>query len=316
LNARRYVSAPARARVEAAIRDLGFVPNRAARNLSTARTATVALIVHHTQYPSRGEGTFAARALDGVSRALHGHGYDLLYTIVDDEAMERLPTVPAAGAARSDGLLLLGPAIPARAILALRAAGRPIVLIDNLLSGAHVDAVMVDNRPAAETLTRHLIDMHGPRRIVCLAGPPTWPSSVERTAGYRAALEAAGMEPMILHAAETTVRDGDRMAAALLDDPPDAVVAINDAMAIGALHRLRGLGRRRPAVVGFDDIAWAEMTNPPLTTVAIDAEELGRLAAERLVERLGAGDREAHDAPTVTRVTGSLRIRQSCGCEI
>ncbi|MGH2457082.1 MAG: substrate-binding domain-containing protein, partial [Candidatus Limnocylindria bacterium] len=117
----------------------------------------------------------------------------------------------------------------------------------------------------------------------------------------------------VVHAPETTIRDGAAAAAGLGDDPPDAVVAVNDAMAIGALHRLAQLpAERRPAVVGFDDIAWAQLTNPPLTTIAIDAERMGAVAAQRLVAAIH-DPRVAAEA-TVERLPGTLRIRSSCGC--
>jgi LacI family transcriptional regulator len=119
---------------------------------------------------------------------------------------------------------------------------------------------------------------------------------------------------MVIHASETTIRDGAVAASRLLDDPPDAVVAVTDAMAIGAMHRLATLPRgRRPAVVGFDDIAWAQLTDPPLTTVAIDAELMGAVAAGRLVVAMATREGE-RQAPVIERVPGLLRIRASCGC--
>jgi LacI family transcriptional regulator len=118
----------------------------------------------------------------------------------------------------------------------------------------------------------------------------------------------------VIHAPETTIQDGAVGAASLLDDPPDAVVAVTDAMAIGAMHRLAVLPRdRRPAVVGFDDIAWAKLTDPPLTTVAIDAELMGAVAAGRLVAAMATREGE-RQAPVIERVPGLLRIRASCGC--
>jgi DNA-binding LacI/PurR family transcriptional regulator len=315
LNDQRYVSASARARVESAVRELDYFPNRAARDLSTARTATVAFVVHHSQYPAGGEGTFGGRVLLGATRALHHAGYDLIYMVVDDQAVRRLARHPSVRAGRSDGVMLLGPAIPPDALVDLRGTGRPMVLVDNLVSGLLVDAVMVDNQSAAADLTEHLIRAHGARRLVCLAGPSHWPSTAERVAGFRLAARRAGLNPTVLHASETTIRDGAAAASRLLDDPPDAVLAVTDAMAIGAMHRLAALPRdRRPAVVGFDDIAWAQLTDPPLTTVAIDAELMGAIGARRLLAAIQAGGAAGRE-PLVERVPGALRIRASCGCD-
>jgi DNA-binding LacI/PurR family transcriptional regulator len=315
LNDRRYVSAAARARVESAARQLDYFPNRAARDLSTARTSTVAFLAHHSQYPAGGEGTFGGRVLQGATRALHDAGFDLIYSVLDDQAVRGLARHPSLRASRSAGLMLLGPAIPPEALVELLGTGRPMVLVDNRVDGLAVDAVMADNQPAADALTEHLIRAHSARRLVCLGGPAHWPSTAERVAGCRLAAGRAGVQPTVIHAAETTIRDGAAAAFRLLDDPPDAVVAVTDAMAIGAMHRLAALPReRRPAVVGFDDIAWAQLTDPPLTTVAIDAELMGATAARRLLAAIQAGG-ELGREPMVERIPGSLRLRASCGCD-
>lgn len=311
LNGRRYVAAATRTRVEEAAHALDYVPNRAARDLSTARTETVTLLVHHAQYPAQGEGTFTSRVVDGLSRALRAARYDLLYVPVDDRTVERLSTLAAVRAGRSDAVLALGPAFPRRAIASLVEAGRPLVLIDN--RHPDVDAVLAENRPAMAELARHLVGEHEYARLAVLAGPGSWPSSAERVAGARLGAGASA-EVRIMRAAETTMRQGSDLAAELLDDPPDAVMAVNDAMAIGALHRFRSLpSARRPAVTGFDDIAWARLTDPPLTTVAVDAAEIGRAAAELLasrIERPATSDLPAREV----RVPATVRIRRSCGC--
>lgn len=308
LSGRGYVSADSRHRVNAAALALDYVPHRAARALSRSRTATIALLVHHAQYPAGGEGTFSSRVVHGVTRALQKAGHDVVYVVVDDEAVARLDRLPAVGPGRSDGTLVLGPAFPTDSIRDLAAAGRPLVLIDNLLPDVALPAVMADNRPAVETLTNHLIADHGYRRIAFLAGPRTWPSTAERIAGYRAALATHGIPGRVVHAQETTLRDGSAQADRLIADAPDAIVAANDALAIGALHRFRGLAR--PAIVGFDDIAWARLTDPPLTTVAVDGEQMGRHAALLLLERI---DHATLGTPVV-RVPAVPVLRGSCGC--
>jgi DNA-binding LacI/PurR family transcriptional regulator len=335
LNGRRYVSSRARARVVAAARELDYVPNRAARDLSTAQTQTVAFLTHHSQYPAGDEGTFGARILLAVTRALHAAGYDLINVVADDAMVGRIGRLAALRPGRSDGVLALGPAIPAATLRELHVAGRPLVLIDNLLAGSDsgngtaggednashersdlpaVPAVLADNQPAAEMLTAHLVEQHAARRLACLGGPSHWVSTVERVAGCVRAAARAGIRPRVVHARETTVGDGSWAAEQLLDDLPDAVVAVNDAMAIGALHRLAALGvQPRPAVVGFDDIAWARLTNPPLTTVAFDAELIAGRAVARLLEQLSLPPTGAM-AADVQRVAGELRIRSSCGC--
>lgn len=313
LSGRGYVSADSRDRVRASALALEYVPNQAARALSRARTATVALLVHHAQYPVGTEGTFSSRVIHGVTRRLHAAGHDTLYVVVDDESVAHLDRLPAIGRGRSDGVLVLGPTFPPESIRSLAATGRPVVLIDNLLSVPQLPAVMADNRPAMEALTTHLLEIHDYRRIVCLAGPPTWPSTVERVAGYTAALARRGLDPQIVHAPSTTASEGTNAAAVLLahgGNRPDAIVAVNDALAIGALYHLRGRPDR-PAIVGFDDIAWARLTDPPLTTVAVDAESMGTRAADLILDRVVPNGAEPS---VVARIPAVPRIRESCGC--
>ena len=312
MNGRRYVALSTRARVESAIRELDYLPHRAARDLSLARTATVAMLVHHAQYPTHGEGTFSTRALDGVARALDQHGYDLLYVSVGDDAGSRLRSLAAAREGRADGALMLGPAFPREAIAAQLATGRPVVLIDNRVPG--VDAVLADNRTAATLLTRHLVDVHRYCRLGCLAGPPGWPSTVERVAAVRRVARRAGARLQVVHAPETRLRDGAEAVGQLLDDPPEAIIAVNDAMALGAIHRMRAMpARLRPAIVGHDDIAWAAMADPPLTTVHVDAAAMAAAAVALLLERIAEKNKDHLPAREV-RVPVSLRLRRSCGC--
>ncbi len=311
LNGRRHVAAATRLRVEEAAAALDYIPNRAARDLSLARTATVSLLGHHRQYPEHGEGTFSSRVIDGASATLREARYDLLYVPVSDAEVHDLSRLAAVRADRSDGVLLLGPAFPRRAAAAIAASGRPMVAIDARVPG--VDVVLADNRPAMAELASHLVTRHGCRRIACLAGPAAWPSTRERVAGIRDALHGTGTILEVLHARETTMRDGATLTGRLLDDPPDAIMAVNDAMAIGATHRLRGIApARRPAVTGFDDVAWARLMDPPLTTVAVDAAAMGSAAARQLLTRINDADDTGPGREI--RVPASVRIRASCGC--
>lgn len=311
LNGRRYVAAGTRLRVEQAVRDLDYLPNRAARDLSTSRTATVAVLVHHGQYPSHGEGTFSSRVIGGISQALRRAGHDTLYVHVDDDAVARLVGLAAVRPGRSDGVIVIGPAFPTAAVENLVAFGRPVVTVDNLIKG--VDAVLADNRRSMAEITRHLVEDHGYRRLACLAGPLHWPSTAERLDGVRAAAGLGGAVVRVVHARETTMRDGSETMAGLIDDLPDAVIAVNDAMAIGAMHRLRGLETARPAITGFDDIAWAQLTDPPLTTVRVDVDRIGAGAAELMLSRMSTPD--AHTLPArEIRAPALVQLRRSCGC--
>jgi len=311
LNGRRYVAITTRERVTQAALDLDYVPNRAARDLSLARTATVTLLVHHAQYPAHGEGTFSSRVVDGISRALRAAGHDLLYVPVDDTGVRTIAQLPSVRPGRADGIIVLGPAFPRATLRALQATGRPMILVDNRLPGT--DAVLADNRGGMRALARHLTEEHGYRRLACLAGPAAWPSTAERVAGLRDIALAVGAEVMVLRARETTMRDGAALADRVSADAVDAIVAINDAMAIGAMHRLRHGPASSTPITGFDDIAWASLSDPPLSTVSVDAAAIGSAAAMRLLERLSTSGTDSMPAREI-RVPASVRLRRSCGC--
>lgn len=310
LNRRRYVASATRARVEQAALELDYVPNRAARELSTAQTTTIALLVHHSQYPAHGEGTFSSRVVDGISRTLREHGHDLLYVPVDDPSARDLTRLASIRPGRAAGIIVLGPAFPRPGLRALAASGRPMILVDNRLPG--VDAVLADNRAGMRDLARHLVGDHGYRTLACLAGPATWPSSNERLAGVREAAEPAGARLHVLRARETTLRDGARLADRVRALRPDAVMAVNDALAVGFLHGMRAAAGPRLPTTGFDDVAWAALVEPPLTTVAVDATAIGAEAARRLLVRMAADGPSM--PPLELRVPANVRLRRSCGC--
>lgn len=312
LNGRPYVALATRERVERAALDLDYVPHHAARGLSTARTATVALLVHHAQYPAHGEGTFTSRVVDGISRALRRAGHDLLYVPVDDRGVRHLAHHPTVRSGRADGIVVLGPAFPRAAIRTLHSGGRPMILVDNRLPG--VDAVLADNRGGMRTLSRHLTEEHGYRRLACFAGPAAWPSTAERVAGVRDAAAETDASLVVFRSRQTTMRDGATLAERLPPGTADVIVAVNDALALGALHRLRGTHAGAPPVTGFDDIAWAAMADPALTTVAVDAGAMGSAAANLLLERMGAAGGDSSLPAREIRVPASVQLRQSCGC--
>jgi LacI family transcriptional regulator len=175
---------------------------------------------------------------------------------------------------------------------ALVARGLPLVVVDReLLNVAH-DCVMTDHEAGGYVATEHLAQL-GHTHIACIAGPSELGSSTGRVAGHRAALRAAGLNVDASLIVRGDFRDHSGYSAAqkLLKraNPPTAIFACNDLMAIGAMAAARDAGLNIPedlSVVGFDDIHLAGYLNPPLTTIAQPMAELGRVAAELLLERM------------------------------
>jgi DNA-binding LacI/PurR family transcriptional regulator len=220
---------------------------------------------------------------------------------------------------RVDGLIMAGPAIWPSFVLELYNSDLPIVLLDNSLRGTDIDCVLHENETSAYRITRHLIEGHGHKTIIFLSGPESWLSSREREAGYRRALAESSLEPHTLYMEITTLESAMEMMKQALDLLPQttAVVGVNDAVAIGAMRTCRAAGLSIPddiAVTGFDNISWAQLHDPPLTTVHAFGEEMGRQAARRLIELVESDSGEEHIRIRL-RVGTKLVIRQSCGCD-
>ena len=147
-----------------------------------------------------------------------------------------------------------------------------------------------------------------------LAGRQEWVSNRERTRGYQRAMEETHLKPLIVHGPETTIASGEEMMQQALEHWPDltAVCAVNDSVAIGAIRAAAKLGRRTSdnlAVVGFDDISWAQMNDHPLTTVHVFKERMGELAAQLLLNCI----QNPAAAPVTIVVATELVLRESCG---
>jgi DNA-binding LacI/PurR family transcriptional regulator len=313
LNDQPGVSPDLRQRVLTLSAELDYAPHGGARGLATTQTHTVAFLTLHRSLPLD-EDYFYQRIMLGAQQELARHGYYLLVSVLEPDQVNDLANLRLLRERRVDGAILAGPEIPPRSILALQGKRVPLVLVDNTLPHSPMDCVLSEDEAGGYAATCHLLD-HGHTRTVMLSGPEEWPSNRARLAGYRQAMAERGLPPLEVHGSETTVDSGQRTMQDALAQYADlsAVFAANDSMAMGAIRAARALGRNPPddlAVIGFDDLDWAEHTAPPLTTVKVYKRRMGALAARRLVELLG-GESET---PIRSTVATSLIIRASCGC--
>ncbi|MFD0900038.1 LacI family DNA-binding transcriptional regulator [Actinomadura sediminis] len=287
INGSPRVSAQARTAVLAAIDELGYVPNRAARTLVTRRTDTVALVVAESDQRLFGEPYFAG-IIRGIGDGLADTGLQLLLALARSPAeyarLENYLTPQHV-----DGVLLTSlhaaDPLPAK----LEAAGVPTVLGGCPPGVSPVSYVDVDNRSGAREAVAHLIS-GGRRRIATIAGPQDMGAGIDRLTGYRDALAAAGL-PECVAFGDFGEASGITAAEELLARDPeiDAVFAADDPMALGALRVLHRTGRRVPddvAVIGFDDSAAAPLADPPLSSVHQSLEEMGVEMARLLVSRI------------------------------
>jgi LacI family transcriptional regulator len=315
LNDKPGVSSSLRQRVLDVAAELNFTPNLAARNLVGASTRTVAFIVHQQAFPVSSD-PFYFVMLRGVERALAKEGYHVVLTTVGDGTIQA-DHLRVVRERRIDAAILAGPDIPSTLVLSLVQRGLPVVLVDNSLERTALNCVLGDDREGARAAVEHLL-WHGYRRVVFVGGPESWLSTRERGEGYREAMQEKGLEPLAIHEEATTILTGIRAGHKLLDmeERPQAVFAVNDAMALGVMRAAREVGLRVPedlAVVGFDDISMAESAHPPLTTVRIPKELMGELAAQRLLEMVGK-ERDEYTLPVKSMVGTTLVVRASCGC--
>ncbi|WP_405680470.1 LacI family transcriptional regulator [Streptomyces sp. NBC_00868] len=284
-------------RVRAAIQELGYVPNPAARTLVTRRTGAVAVIIPEPEIRIFSD-PFFSRQVRGISRELTAHDTQLVLLLVEDRGdYDRIERYLAGG--HVDGALAFSlhtddplPAITRRVGVPTVYGGRPGWISGPGEPGGGVTFVDADNRGGAREAVRYLL-ARGRERIAHIAGPLDQTSAADRLSGYRDVLPDA--DPALVAEGDFTVAGGARAMAELLDRQAgiDAVFAANDLMATGALRVLRERGHSVPAdvaLVGFDDAELvAESADPPLTTVRQDIEGMGRLMARLLLETLDAG---------------------------
>ncbi len=302
-----YTSPALRARVQENARRLGYTPNGVARALASKATHTIGLVVGDIDNP------FFAAAARGLSDVLESEGYTVLLSNADEDEEREQRAVRALRARRVDGLVV----VPTRGagLAEVAGSGLPLVQLDRAVRGLAADAVMVDNAAGSAAAVRHLLS-RGHRRIGMVTDSPLISSSAERISGYRRALRAAGLPPDdgLLSIGGSTQADGRRAARALLDHPdrPTAVFTANNFMTHGTLLAARDLGLRIPddvALVGFDDLDWTTLVDPPLTVVSQPVSELGRVAGERLMARIRGDD----SPPRRIRLRTQLIVRGSCG---
>ncbi len=295
-------------RVRAAVAELGYVPNHAARALKRRATEQIALVI-----PDVGNPVYVQMA-KSVQRVAAERGFQLSLISTENGAMDERQVLRGLDQRQLDGMVLVslrpGPGLLGR----IREAAERICLIGSFPADLPVDAVRVDSEQGAGLGVRHLLDQ-GRRCVALVNGTPGTVPAERRAQGYRDAILAAGIQvrPELMADADFSMQSGYRAVDGLLRfaHDLDAVFCANDLMALGVLRRLRELGRRVPedvAIVGMDDIDMAAMSAPTLSTVSLQAEERGRVATELLIERL------AHDGPlpprTVT-VLPRLVVRES-----
>ncbi|MFI2710597.1 LacI family DNA-binding transcriptional regulator [Micromonospora sp. NPDC018662] len=289
LNAHPHVRDDTRRRVLAAVRELDYRRNPAARTLVTRRSGTLGIIAYESTLYGP---TAMLYAIEGAARAA---GY--LVTVTGLRGLDRRSVRDAVDRLRQesvDGVITIVPKPFVAGALAQVSEGLAVVGV----GGGHDEAVPsvgIDNVAGARLATRYLLDLGHPT-VHHVAGPADWPEAVERADGWRADLVAHGRPSPSAAPGAWTARTGYEQGRRLARDPSvTAIFCASDQIALGVLRALHEAGRRVPdevSVVGFDDTPEAGYLLPPLTTVRQDFAALGRRSLDLLLARLDAdGDR-------------------------
>ncbi len=270
----------------AAIEELDYQPNVLARSLRRGKTHTIGMIVPDSANP------FFAEVARGIEDTSFENSHSLILCNSDGDLEKELLYTDVLVEKQVDGILFVAAGVSTEHINALQARRIPVVLVDRDIPDVAVDSVLTDNARGGWLATHHLIEL-GHRRIGCIAGPSDLTPSADRVTGYSQALAERDMsvDQALVAKGDFQYESGYQAARQLLamDDPPTAVFACNDLMAVGVIAAAVEMGFQVPAdlsVVGFDDVRLASFANPPLTTIVQPKHDMGVIAAKMLLERM------------------------------
>lgn len=286
VNDRPGVGASTRARVRRAIAALGYRPNIVARGLKAHRSRTIGLIVPDVTNP------YFPSIVRGAEDVAMRHGYTLLLTNVVEDVEREVAALEAFEDRRVDGVIACSPRLEAERLDELLARHHAAVIVNRRSNPVVAGSVRLDHEHGMRQLIRHLLAT-GCRRLGVLAGPSDSHAGRERLLGIDRETREHGVAvpAELVLPGPPTVEGGQSATQALLerDASIDALVCFNDLVAAGALITLKELGIAVPAdvaVVGYDDIDFARMFTPPLTTMRAATYDLGRHAMTMLLERM------------------------------
>jgi LacI family transcriptional regulator len=308
LNGRPDVSEATRAAVLQHVEQTGYETNRNARGLVSGRSSLIGVTVPVVQ------AEYFGQLVAGVTEALYEHDLRVVLCPTRNEHDRELSLLARLMHGTTDGAILIHPSETSDELLRTQQREYPLVVIDPPVSiDRSIPVVGSAHWSGGRVATEHLLEL-GHRRIAVITGPAQWSASKERLAGYRSALQAAGLEPSPELECESdfTVEGGKRAAERLLllQHRPTAIFALNDNMAVGVLHAARRRGIAVPeelSVVGVDDAGLAATVVPPLTTIRQPLQEMGRVAVSLLWRILQ--ERQIEAAPIL--LSTQLIVRES-----
>jgi LacI family transcriptional regulator len=310
------VSDATRAAVMEVVRRVNFHPNAAARSLAAGRTRVLGLVIP-TGVSALFTDPYFPLLVQGVAQACNAHDHSVMLWLAEPE-YERRTIGQVLHGGLIDGVILASVLTGDPLLQALTGADAtvPFVLVGRQPGNDRLNYVDVDNINSAREAVTHLL-RQGRRRVATITGLLNTNVGVDRRDGYLAALRQRSLpiDPDLIVESDFTEAGGYGAMQRLLPCRPDAVFAASDMLAMGALRALREAGRRVPqdvAVVGFDDMPFAERAEPPLTTMRQPVQRTGVVAAETLIDLIDNPEAQ----PRRILMPTELIIRDSCGARL
>ncbi len=304
------VSAETTQRVQTAIEQLKYRPNVLARAFRGQRSRSIGLILPYLYDP------FFANCAHAVTTVAKEHGYSVLITTSNEDPDTEYAEADEMLERHIDGLLVIPSQFRQSRVTRALAGKTPVVAFDRPVSDPSIDVVLVQNAVGARRIVEHLIE-HGHKRITYIGLSRSLFTINARFLGYRRVMQEAGLEADAVFdcgSEETALRVLNEKLSR--DNAPTAIFTSNTLVTRYVLGAIARLGIRVPkevAFAGFDDFDLAEFTSPPLTVVRQPAQEMGRVAASLLFDRITRGETPHTGNRIVLPV--EIVLRRSCGCK-
>ncbi|PWU69566.1 LacI family DNA-binding transcriptional regulator [Gracilibacillus dipsosauri] len=281
-----YMGGETKARIEAAIKELNYSPNFLARSLKQKKTNTIGVIVANILH------VFSTQIIRAIQDYCSERNFHVIACNADDDPRKEKQFIEMLQAKQVDGIIVFPTGANKSLYQTLIMTNYPTVFIDRMVSGVGIDTVLLDNEKASKLAIQTFL-MQGYQRIAMISPPllPNITPRMERTTGYKQTITENGLSlrPEYIANVETTnVRDHLRKMLALRE-PPDAMLALNDLVLVEILHYMKENQLQIPkdlAIIGIDDVTFASVYNPALTTIAQPAFAMGKKAAELLLEKI------------------------------
>ena len=309
LNDKPGISDITRKLVMEEVKKTGFTLNYNARNLAKSKSGFIGIIGRRRG--GQQDSLYFHHSISQFEVFFQETHYQCINLSVQDHDAELFFVNNQLNIRDFAGLIIRGQSFPGKVIINLKNSGIPVVLMENRMQETSIDHVICEDCITSRRMTEHLI-ARGYKKIIHITGPDYWYNNRERIKGYSEALDNTDIDKRIINMTDTTVDTGTQAFAMLKEDFSErtGVVMVNDAMAIGFLDAARKAGYSIPeqiGITGFDDIPWARLSYPPLTTARVFIEEMSRLAAVRLLQLIE--NPEMH--PVSIQVPAEIIVRES-----